>query len=280
MLGEIAASGSALAWGIADFCGGRASRLASAPAIVIVSQLSSVPLLAVALLVTADGWPDLADLGWGFLAGLSGGVGLVLLYRALAAGVMSVAAPITAVTAAVVPLGIGLTLTENPGTLALVGAGIAIVAIGLVSALPASQQDSRISVAVIGLPIAAGAAYGLFYALLAPANASAGLWPLVGVRVGSLVPALVLLWRAGSAPRLSRLALRLAVGAGILDVLANALYLMATYHGLLSVVAPIASLYPAFTVLLAVLIDGERLRPVRVAALGLATVALVLTHVG
>jgi drug/metabolite transporter (DMT)-like permease len=68
-----------------------------------------------------------------------------------------------------------------------------------------------------------------------------------------------------------------AAGAG--DVAANALFLFAAREGLLSVVAPIAALYPVSTVLLALFVDKERVRPVQVAGLGLAAAALVLTAV-
>ena len=69
--------------------------------------------------------------------------------------------------------------------------------------------------------------------------------------------------------------LALVVSAGVLDMTANVLYLLAVQGGPLSIVAPVASLYPVTTVLLAMLIDRERMRPVQLAGLGLAT-ALVM----
>lgn len=279
MIGELAASGTAAAWGAADFCGGKATRRASAPAVVVISQLFSLPLLAVSLLVAADGWPGTPAVSWGFAAGLSGGIGLVLLYRALAVGVMSVVAPVTAVTAASIPLVVGLLSDQPPSPVALLGAGVAVIAIGLVSVSPV---DARIggSGRIIALALAAGVAFGLFYVLLAPVEAGAGLWPLLGIRAGSLVSAVAMLVPAFGSMRLARSSLPWAAGAGTLDIAANAFYLAATYHGALSVVGPIASLYPAATVLLAVVVDRERLRPLQSIALGLAAVALVLTHLG
>ena len=133
---------------------------------------------------------------------------------------------------------------------------------------------------IIALALAAGVAFGLFYVLLAPIEAGAGLWPLLGIRAGSLVAAIAVLVPAFRSMRLARSSLPWAAGAGTLDIAANALYLAAAYHGALSVVGPIASLYPAGTVLLAVVVDRERLRPMQSIALGLAAVALVLTHLG
>jgi drug/metabolite transporter (DMT)-like permease len=279
MIGELAASGTAAAWGAADFCGGRASRHARAPVVVAISQVSSVPLLALALLVMGVGWPGAADIGWGFLAGLSGRIGLVLLYRTLATALMSVVAPTTGVTAALVPLLAGLVTDRPPGPVALTGAGIAVLAIGLVSVSPTTLR-TRVPGSIIVVALAAGAALGLFYVLLAPVSADAGLWPLVGVRAGTLLSALVLVVPAVTSLRVPGRAVRWAVAVGALDILANAFYLAAASYGVLSVVGPIASLYPVGTVLLAVLVDRERLRPLQAAALGLAALALVLTHAG
>lgn len=280
MIGDLAASGTALAWGAADYCGGKATRRVSAPITVAISQLFSLPLLAVALLLTADGWPGAPAIGWGFVAGLSGGgIGLILLYRALAAGLMSVVAPITGVTAASTPLVVGLISDRPPGALPLVGAGIAVVAIWLVSVSPTSSKI-RPSARVFVLSLAAGVAFGLFLVLIALAGPDAGLWPLVGVRAGSLSTAFTLLILEAGSLRVAGGAVPWALGAGALDIAGNVAYLTATYHGVLSVVGPIASLYPAITVLLAVFVDRERLRPVQSVALGLAALALVLTQLG
>jgi len=67
--------------------------------------------------------------------------------------------------------------------------------------------------------------------------------------------------------------------AGAGDLGANAIYLVAVREGLLSIVAPIAALYPVSTVLLALAVDKERVRPLQVAGLGLAAAALVLTAI-
>ncbi len=275
MLGELSAAACAVTWGASDYCGGRASRWANSAVVVLAAQLSSVPLLGLALWLTAGGGPDGTAIAWGLLAGLSGGIGLLLLYRTLAMGAMSVVAPVTAVTSALLPLVVGLVTARPPGPLALTGAVLAVVAIGLVSLTPGG---GRVTGPVVGIALAAGAFLGLFYVLLAPVSATAGLWPLVGVRLGVLVPTLVLVWRAGEPVRLPGKAVRWALVTGALDVVANAAYLFAAYHGTLSVVGPIASLYPAATVLLALLVDRERLRPVQISALCLAAVALVLTH--
>jgi len=273
----VLAAVSALAFGTADFSGGKASRWADPIAVTVVSQMLSLPLLVVLVLVV-PGTPSALDLGWGLLAGVAGAGGVMLLYRALATGVMAVVAPVTAITAAIVPIVAGLVLTDSPGAVALGGAGLAVVAIALVS-LGERGAARRVSGRVLAMALAAGLLFGVFFALLGQADESAGMWPVLAVRVSSVAFGLALAARTGTRLRLGRRVLGWAAAAGLLDSAANALFLAAAGRGHLSVVAAVASLYPASTVLLALAVDRERLRPVQLAGLGFAAAALVLSSV-
>ncbi|WP_431881867.1 EamA family transporter [Micromonospora chalcea] len=277
MLPIVLAAVSALAFGTADFSGGKASRWADPIAVTVVSQMLSLPLLVVLVLV-APGTPSALDLGWGLLAGVAGAGGVMLLYRALATGVMAVVAPVTAITAAIVPIVAGLVLAHSPGAVALGGAGLAVVAIALVS-LGERGAARRVSGRVLAMALAAGLLFGVFFALLGQADESAGMWPVLAVRVSSVAFGLALAARTGTRLRLGRRVLGWAAAAGLLDSAANALFLAAAGRGHLSVVAAVASLYPASTVLLALAVDRERLRPVQLAGLGFAAAALVLSSV-
>ncbi|MBQ1046836.1 MULTISPECIES: EamA family transporter [unclassified Micromonospora] len=277
MLPIVLAAVSALAFGTADFSGGKASRWADPIAVTVVSQILSIPLL-VGLVLVVPGTPSALDLGWGLLAGVAGAGGVMLLYRALATGVMAVVAPVTAITAAIVPIVAGLVLAHSPGAVALGGAGLAVVAIALVS-LGERGAARRVSGRVLAMALAAGLLFGVFFALLGQADESAGMWPVLAVRVSSVAFGLALAARTGTRLRLGRRVLGWAAAAGLLDSAANALFLAAAGRGHLSVVAAIASLYPASTVLLALAVDRERLRPVQLAGLGFAAAALVLSSV-
>jgi drug/metabolite transporter (DMT)-like permease len=277
VLPVVLAAFSALIWGAGDFCGGKATQRARALPVTVVAQLAGLPVVVLGLVLISATSPRPSDLGWGALAGVAGFVGLVLLYRGLAAGAMAIFAPVTAVTAAVVPLGAGLVLDESPGTLALIGVCCAIIAIGLMSVqVAASGRQAVVTPRLILLALAAGTMFGVFFILLGRAGDNAGMWPVLGVRVGSITLGLLLVARQRVSLRLDRPVLRWTVTAGVFDITANALYLLAAQRGLLSVVAPVAALYPASTVLLALLVDRERLRPVQLAGLGLAATALVL----
>jgi uncharacterized membrane protein len=254
---------SAALYGAADFLGGLASRRASTIAIVLVSQAAGlVPL--VLLLFVLPGAPSGRDFVWGAIAGLAGSVGVALLYRALAIGTMSIVAPTTAVCAVMVPVLVEAFRGERLPPLTQGGIGLAVVAIVLVS-----QQDSpasgdagptrRVIPPGIGLALMSGVAIGLFFLALARTSAGAGLWPLFASRGLSM---LVFGAMAAAGPQGLRLdgeVLKIAVACGVVDMLANALYLLASRGGPLSVVVTLASLYPASTVVLARVVAGERL---------------------
>ncbi|MEV7331029.1 DMT family transporter [Micromonospora sp. NPDC093244] len=277
MLPIVLAAVSAIAFGAADFSGGKASRRADPIAVTVVSQLLSVPLLVV-LVLLVPGTPTTGDIVWGLAAGVAGAAGVMLLYRALAGGMMAVVAPVTAITAAVVPIVAGLFTATFPGGPALTGAGLAVLAIALVS-LGEGGGRRAAPTRLIGLALAAGALFGVFFALLGQADESAGMWPVAALRVSSIAFGLALAAGTGVRLRLGRRVLVWAAVAGLLDGAANALFLGAASRGHLSIIAAIAALYPASTVLLALAVDRERLRPVQVAGLGFAAGALVLASI-
>ena len=266
---------SALITGSADFSGGRAARRAAPLSVTVIAHVLSLPALGICL-VLVPGRPQPADLVWGFLAGAAGLAGVVLLYRGLAAGAMAVVAPVTAVTAAIIPIGVGLFTADSPGRLSLLGTVLAVLAIGLVSIGPARGRG-HVSLSLVGLALAAGGFFGVFYLLLAQPSGSAGMWPLLAVRAGSIGLGLAIMAGIRAPFRLDRSVVPWAAGAGTLEMVGNALYLAAAARGHLSVVAAVASLYPVSTVLLALAVDRERLRPIQFAGLGLAAAALVLT---
>jgi uncharacterized membrane protein len=67
-----------------------------------------------------------------------------------------------------------------------------------------------------------------------------------------------------------------AVGAGILDSIANVCYLVAARAGLFGIAVVITSLYPGITVLLARVTLGERMRAVQRVGLVLAAAGVAM----
>jgi drug/metabolite transporter (DMT)-like permease len=244
--------------------------------VTVLSQILGLPMIALLVLVIR-GTPRWGDILLGGAAGIAGLWGIVLLYKGLSQGTMAVVAPITAVTSALIPIAAGLLRGERPAPFALIGAFCAVAAIGLVSLSP-REGHTRITVSTVRLALLAGACFGAFFVVLGLAHDDAGAWPLIGVRASSISVGLFFLLRSGASLRMPGGGFRaLLISAGLGDSLANGFYLLAVQLGALSVIAPIAALYPASTVLLALFVEKERIRGIQLAGLGLAALALVLT---
>jgi uncharacterized membrane protein len=276
-VGYLLALTSAAAYGAGDFIGGIVARRANAIAATLLSQLAGLVVLVAVLPALPSAAPARPDFIWGAVAGLAGGIGVALLYRALAVGVMAVVAPITAVCAVTIPVMFSLVLGERPPATVLVGIGVALVAIVLVSqeSRDSATNSARAS-AGVSLALLSGVAIGLFFLALARTSAEAGLWPLVAARSLSVVFFTIVALAGGSSLRLGKPTLVLAAGGGVLDMLANVLYLLATRYGSLSVIVTLSSLYPASTVVLARVFLGERMNARQTAGIACAFVAVVL----
>ncbi|WP_239569162.1 DMT family transporter [Geodermatophilus bullaregiensis] len=267
---------SAVVYGIADFCGGLASRRAAAVAVVTASQAAGLVAL-VPLLPVLGGDPGRADLLWGAAAGTAGAAALLLFYRALADGVMSVVAPVTAVSAAALPVLGGLLLGERIGPLAALGIVLALGAVVLVAAEGGLSSLRAARLGTVAPALAAGTGFGVFFVLLDRTGEDSGLGPLVAARVVSVLLVGTLALAARRSLRVPRPALPVVLLAGVGDMAANALFLLATQAGgSLAVTGVLASLYPVSTVVLAQVVLRERLAGAQRVGLGVAVAAVVL----
>jgi drug/metabolite transporter (DMT)-like permease len=275
------ALGSAILYGAADFTGGLTTRRAGTIPVVIFSQASGLILLALILPLLPSSSPSRADFIWGAAAGLTGGIGVALLYRALAIGVMAVVAPTTAVCAVTIPVVVAVLLGERPVPLAMAGIVLGIISIVLVSqqtpANPArALEPGRRTGTGVGLALASGVAIGFFFLTLAQTRSEAGMWPLIASRTASVLLFVGIALGGRHPVRMPRSAVGLAVVCGAVDMLANALYVVAAREGPLSVVVTLSSLYPASTVLLARIVLGERLNLWQISGVVCALGAVVL----
>lgn len=274
----------ALSYGAGDFFGGLASRRVATPVVVVVSQAVGLVLLGSIVAFTGGHEPIGDDVVAGAASGTIGLIGLLLLYRGLASGAMSVIAPITAVGAAVLPLGWGLLDGERPGALALLGVVLALGAVALVAA-PADETAAGTTPVAghakeVALALGAGAAFGVVFILLGTTSEASGLWPVLSARLASVAIVTVGTIVAGHRIGVPRGTRWLVVGAGVLDVSANAFYVVAAREGLISLVSVLSSLYPAATVLLARIVLRERVTSRQRAGLGLALVGVGLIAAG
>ena len=263
---------AAVCWGAGDFCGGVATKATQVYRVIISSQLVSLILLLGLAVVTQEALLPFDQWLLAGAAGIIGAMGMIALYQALAVGQMGVAAPVSAVVAAGVPVIAGTFIEGPPSGSQLIGFGLAFVAVWFISRTGSSAIRWR----DLGLPIIAGLGFGTFYVLIGTVGQAAVWWPLVGARLGSLT-ALFLVTLIKRQPRLvERQALKLIVLIGVFEVGGNACYILARQAGRLDVAAVLASLYPAVTVWLAWFFLKERMYRLQSIGVLAALAAIVL----
>ena len=250
---------------MSDFLGGVASRRVAALRIVIVSYPLSV-LITLAAAPFFGGVLDAGAIGWGAAAGVVSGLAVWWFYLALAGGPMSIVSPVTAVLVAGLPVLIGLLMGERPGPIALVGIALALAAVVLVSRESPDavteeitggrklRFDRRIALLTVG----SGVAFAAAFVFLHRVPDGTGVWPLVASRAAATAVVWAVALASRQFVRPHGEPLRLAVYISVLDVIANGAMLFALQGSLLSLISVIASLYPAATVLLAMVLLGER----------------------
>lgn len=268
---------SAVGYGFGDFFG--ASSAKKAPAMSVGLVAAGVGLILG--LVAAPFIPGsfiASDLGWGVAAGISGVVGIVVVFWAMAIGPMRVVAPLAAIVGAVLPFGVGLALGDRPSQLASIGALLAIAALPLITREHHHDDEPVTPQAVYGGMIAGVGFAGFFIALDRIGEAS-GLWPLVTARLITTV-ILAVIVAGSSLPAMQQGSRRLAVAAGIFDMGANIAFLFALRTGLLGLVAVLSALYPIITIFLARAVFHETIGRIQAAGVVIALAGTALIAAG
>jgi drug/metabolite transporter (DMT)-like permease len=246
---------SAATWGIADFSGGLATRRTPVLTVVLLSQTTGLIVLTLVALASAERAPTVPDILWGAAAGVIGQIGLFALYRAMAIGQMGIAAPLTGVLAASVPVIFGAFAQGLPDVPHLAGFALALGGVWFVS----RSHGAAGRPAGLGLAILAGLGFGSFLILIAQVRDDSVFWPLVAARVASIsvMIGIALIRRPFTWP--TKKATPLILLAGSMDVGGNAFFVLAEQAGRLDIAGVLSSLYPAMTVLLALFVLRERL---------------------
>ncbi|UVO12865.1 DMT family transporter [Mycobacterium sp. SVM_VP21] len=277
MTGAVLALLSAAGFGVSDFAGGLAARRVPALRVVLVSY--PVALVLLGTLAIAVGGPiPLGAIGWGLASGVALGLGGWWFYAALGAGPISVVSPISAVLTAGVPVVVGLIQGERPGPVADGGILLALLAVALVSR-QATDEDirpHRFTRKVAWLTVGAGVTFGLDFVFIHEAPDDSGLWPLAFARVA----AALLVFTAATGARELHVPtgppLKLALVAGLSDTAANVAMLLALRGSDLSLASVLISLFPAVTVVLAIVVLRERVHRGQVLGMVLAAVAVAM----
>ncbi len=274
-----AAAAAAGAFGAGDFLGGLAIRGESWRRVAAIAMGSGVLVLAGTTALFSDVTTDIPVL-WCLIAGVSLFVGVSQLYSALAAGMMTSVAPITASVAIAVPALVDAA-TGTPLSMAVVaGLAAAMLSIFLLSSTGGTAQSGRVPGSALALALGAGAGLALFYIGLDKIEeAGGGMSGLTAVRCVAFLAAVAVALPGQKAKR-SRSGMGQAFSAGILDGLANLFLLRAFATGGLAEISAVASLYPAATILLAIAVLRERPSRLQILGILLAIVAITLLNFG
>ena len=253
---------SAAVWGAGDFSGGFASKRGNVYTVVMLSQVVGLLCLLLLALSLEGALPPARDLLFGVLAGVAGVVGLLGLYAGLARGRMGVVAPVTAVISAIIPVIVGIVIEGLPPVLVLLGFGLAVTAVWLLSG---GGKADGIRREELQLAFIAGLGFSLFFVFIDQISIGVVFWPLAAARLASVSLLLFFIlnryWVNARWERPSGTILPIIALSGILDSGGNYFFALATQSGRLDIAAVLASLYPASTVLLARLILNEKLTP-------------------
>ncbi|MBB5642934.1 EamA family transporter [Cryobacterium roopkundense] len=281
MMGVVLALVSAAAYGMSDFLGGIASRRIAALRVVLVSYPISAVIIAIAAAFVGGefSWRSML---FGAASGLVMALAMWWFYIALAEGPMSVVSPLTAVIVAGIPVIVGVVGGERPSVVSYGGIALAIVAVILVSREPPGVGDHTVSGAkapqftrrVAWFTVGAGVCFALSFVFTHQIEVGTGLWPLVVARTVASVIVIAIAAGTGQFVRPPGDIIGFAILVAVLDVIGVVTMLYAFQGGLLSLVSVLISLYPAVTVLLAVLVLKERVGRMQLVGMGLALTAI------
>lgn len=277
MTAEIAtiiyALASSLTWGTGDFSGGLASKHTSVFIVILISQVIGIVSLLGVIAVLGEPFPHRSDLLLGAGGGISGVIGLAAFYRGLAISPMGVIAPIAAAISAAVPVVIGFFLDGLPATTQIIGLGLAVVAIWVISQ---AGETASLQLNQLALPVIGGLGFAGFFIFIDQVRDGAVFWPLIAARSASLLllASLILGRQTRQTPSYRRWPV--IIMAGVFDTAGNTFFALAADAGRLDIAAVLSSLYPATTVLLAWCVLKERLTRQQWMGVVAALVAVVL----
>ena len=265
---------SAATWGAGDFIGGLASKQTTPYRVLFLAELAGmVPFTLLALLLH-EPMPPAIDMLVGAGSSLVGLMGLLFLYRSLASGQMTIAAPVSALFAAFIPVIFGFFALGVPSTTTLIGFVLAFAAVWFIS--QTEMTNWRVNLWDLRLALVSGFFFGVYFLTLHRATLNAFFWPLAAARLAGFV-ALGIYALIDRQPALPpRNLWVLSIVNGVLDIGGNAFYVLAAQAGRLDVAAVLSALYPASTVLLAWIFLKERITWLQTFGVLLAFIAIVL----
>lgn len=272
---------AAVGFGVSDFVGGLAARRALALRVVLLSYPVALVMMG-GLAIGVGGPISVGAIGWGSACGIALGLAGWWFYAALSVGPISVVSPVSAVLMAGVPVVVAMAQGDRPRPMVAVGIGLALAAIVLVGREAGDGDISphRLTAKVVALTISAGVGFGLSVVFLAQAPAEAQLWPLLFARLVAAALIITTATAAGEARLPSGTAMKLALAAALLDGAGSVAMLFALREAPLALAGVVIALFPAVTVVLAIVVLHERAHRWQVVGLALTAVAVAMIAAG
>lgn len=266
---------SAISWGGGDFAGGLASRKVGALRAVLYAEVIGLVLLIAALVFYREALPPTRSLLLAVFAGSIGSLGLLVLYHAMATGKMSIAAPVSALLAAALPVMVAAFTEGLPKLSQFIGFALALAAIWLVS----QSEDDKPHLEHLSdlrLPLLAGVGFGAYFVLIHSAAQEATLWPMIASRSGGMLLLGTVVLARREKLTIAGAGWPLLAANALLDVGGNLFYILAAQSGRLDIAAVLSSLYPGMTALLAWFFLKEHIRRAQQVGIVFALLAIIL----
>jgi drug/metabolite transporter (DMT)-like permease len=267
---------SAVIWGAGDFTGGMASRKTGVYRTVVYAEIIGASLLLVVALIVRQPIPAWNIWVLSLVAGAFGTTGLLLLYYSMTKGMMSIAAPVSALLAALLPVIIGSFTESLPTLLTFVGFAFALAAIWLISQSKDGVKDILSHIADLRLPLLAGIGFGFYFVLIHAATRTDLLWPMTASRLGGVIILVLYMTVRRETWKVEENAWSMIALNGILDIGGNLFFVLAGQVGRLDISAVLSSLYPGSTVILAWIFLKERLSRTQWIGIAAAMIAIIL----
>jgi drug/metabolite transporter (DMT)-like permease len=266
MFAALLALAASFTWGTSNYLAGVETRTRSVWHVTALSQIAAAAAAAIGLLAATQPPPGGWDLFLLIVTGIATAAGLVMFYKALAIGTMSVVSPIIAAQV-LIPVTAGILLGERPGLHAYIGMVVTVGGVVLISRTPRKEKQNRTEAhhraarkAVI-LAVLTAVAWGFMLLVYGTTGKESPMWAVFDTRVTSAVVLAGYVLLTGRGLSLKGQNVPVLAAIGILLAVANFLFIIATGMGYLSVTSILGSLSPVVVTAYAQVLLHERLAP-------------------
>ncbi|HZR67298.1 MAG TPA: EamA family transporter [Terriglobales bacterium] len=269
------ALGAFATWGVSDFLGGYTARRFQPFFLAALGHVSGTALMAALAVANHEPVPSFSHMRWAFAAGICGGVALALFYRALSQGNMGIAAPVSAVLGAAIPVAFGIFTEGIPGYVPILGFVLALIGIWLISRPEGGRRPEGLLLATIS-----GLGFAFFFIFAKKAGTGSALWIAALARAASLAATATVTLAGRKFSPTYRVGYALGLLAGCIDVTGTFFFVRAEQAGRLDTAVVLSSLYPALTVVLARIFLREHFTRWKTAGIIAALIAVPMIAAG